>query len=316
MYKFTCEQLPEAKAFFDEHGYAVIQDVLNEDELELGKTGFSDYLAEVRTLYPEADFKEIYQKFRPVHGILQYPPALSHATFVEAVRESDTVAGVFNSFYGVPPETPTAASYDRINYQPAPSELGRKYRRRPDWWHVDQSAGNSGFQCIQGYLDIHGTPTEAHAGLQVVDQSHACFQHLADCYPDPAWNRTDWSRFTREDLSSALPDWDQSIVNVTSDPGDLVLWDSRTLHQSRVNTSDPNSETGRDSRLVFYTAHMPQDRLSDEDRARRQDFYDNYRTSSHWPDCRRNLRLTQTWGVPLDPTLEEFTRTAGFYRKE
>lgn len=65
-------------------------------------------------------------------------------------------------------------------------------------------------------------------------------------------------------------------VKVCCEPGDLVLWDSRTPHYNQ-------SPTANTCRFVVYTCYLPVSTATKEELiAKRQMFY-NTKGHSHWP---------------------------------
>lgn len=84
--------------------------------------------------------------------------------------------------------------------------------------------------------------------------------------PIPAWN-PEWYGFTTaglEWLSSHGCEW----VKVCAEPGDLVLWDSRTPHYNL-------SSTTATPRFCVYTCYMPVKDATQEELKRKRDAYES-----------------------------------------
>jgi hypothetical protein len=303
-------------------GWAVFPDVVPADICDKTYSDFSDWYSDVTGGTLSEFNKSDYGKLFPRHGILTYPQALSHADFVTRVRDYPQVRKIFIETYHrkfphlcirTRSNDKTIYGFDRINYQPSPDMNGYAssiYRdERYFWWHVDQHAGSESVS-YQSYIDIKGTLSSINAGLQVVDGSHLDFDHLSFYYSDdkPQWRTRDWGRFLLSELTEALPDWSERVVNVTSNKGDLVMWNSKVLHMSRRNTGKIRDKEYTDERFVIYSCHWPDCSPYNRDTRKRKLFERNLFTSSHYPDCRARMRVGDTYGKTPDPFVEKITR--------
>jgi ectoine hydroxylase-related dioxygenase (phytanoyl-CoA dioxygenase family) len=91
--------------------------------------------------------------------------------------------------------------------------------------------------------------------LRVREGSHLGFRDFCDKAErfETLKNRTgDWCMLNKEELDKHFPQDKYPIVNVESEPGDVVLWFSHTLHEGQVPR-----EPGADPRLVFYICQVP-----------------------------------------------------------
>lgn len=68
------------------------------------------------------------------------------------------------------------------------------------------------------------------------------------------------------------------LVKVCVDPGDLIIWDSRTLHYVRL----PESDT---IRSVIYATYTPAALATPEDLKLKVDLFHRFEGSTHWPHC-------------------------------
>lgn len=96
------------------------------------------------------------------------------------------------------------------------------------WSHVDQSAHNPNFECVQGILNLLPNGPQ-DGGLMVLDGSSAYytemwkrFDHLK---PEGGWNRHAF-QLVPEEMCSWLESKGCKWVKVCAQPGDLMLWDS------------------------------------------------------------------------------------------
>lgn len=96
------------------------------------------------------------------------------------------------------------------------------------WSHVDQSAYNPNFDCIQGILNLLPNGPE-DGGLMVLDGSSKYYTELWEHFdykkPENGWNS--WAfQLVDEEMCSWLESKGCKWVKVCAQPGDLMLWDS------------------------------------------------------------------------------------------
>jgi len=117
-------------------------------------------------------------------------------------------------------------SFDGFNIF-LPYLLNPEWLTKGGWYHVDQNAigkgQKKGRHCVQGFVTLTEA-TEHTGGLVVIPGSH--LQHTEMC--------------ERIEIAQAVGDYvpipegdpllEQQPVLVCAQPGDLILWDSRTVH--------------------------------------------------------------------------------------
>jgi hypothetical protein len=140
-----------------------------------------------------------------------------------------------------------------------------------NWFHLDQSyAQKPGFDTVQGLLNFFPT-TDQSGSTVMVPGSHHEFQRICSGNPSKG-------SFVRLTSAADLAYCHEQAVMVLLGPGDLCLWDSRTVHcSSGVDTSCssatealPGRERAPLARLVSYISMLPRSSLgsSEHDRKR------------------------------------------------
>jgi hypothetical protein len=272
----------ERREALERDGYVVIPNVISEDLADATLSEFQAFHAHATgQLFSEEEYQRE-RELKNVHGIIEYPGGLSHVDFVNRIREDPNVHQVFADIYNVnPEEDPILCAYDRVNYQASENMRKIPTRERKAWWHVDQKWDHPEFMCVQGYVDLVGSETDEHAGLQVLSGSHLNFEDLALAHAAGitagTWN--DWHHLSSEEVEYCAEKGGK-VVNVKCPKGGMVLWDSRTVHMSRPN-HHPDDE-----RFVIYTCGWPTSRLTDKDLARRAEAKRLRRATSAIPDAR------------------------------
>lgn len=169
------------------------------------------------------------------HGIMT-GWRLNHCEPVRRVRRDPRCLFVFASLYGT---DQLCGSLDRINFK----FPGRLYRSVKPWPHVDQNPRRLGRVTVQSYVTMMDAPEDAPSN-RLYEGSHALFAERW------AYRRTgdtsDWTTLSEEEaaaLERVCP-----LVKPVLRKGDMLLWDSRTVHS-------PCEGTSREGRYVIYLCY-------------------------------------------------------------
>lgn len=116
-----------------------------------------------------------------------------------------------------------------------------------------------GMQCVQGILNLAPNGPK-DGGLIVFKKSsklNELFFKTHTVKDGNTWGPADWHGFSQEDV-----DWFQAKgcekIKVCADPGDLVLWDSRTVHYNVLPETD-NTRAVMCKHRPLFNCHMPAD---------------------------------------------------------
>jgi ectoine hydroxylase-related dioxygenase (phytanoyl-CoA dioxygenase family) len=236
----------------DEHGYAVIANVANAEEIELSKGMFWDFWEKAQVRGPiKRDDLESWKHWmaNSATGILTGSAGGNHNDFS---WNSRTLPGVKNAFAKVWQDDRLVVSFDASGAF-RPYEPHKEWLTNGGWWHVDQNAlrgpHRQGRVTVQGLVTYYDA-TEHTGGLCVIPGSHKLHAQLCERAPTAQLKKMDYVSVPKNDpvLSSA------QAVLVCCRAGDLVLWDSRTVHcntpalahvdhfANKLNMSDKCSE--------------------------------------------------------------------------
>ncbi|KAI5480129.1 hypothetical protein MNV49_001789 [Pseudohyphozyma bogoriensis] len=148
------------------------------------------------------------------------------------------------------------------------------------WEHTDQSPSRRGFYCVQGIANLNDCGPE-DGGLMVLRGSSRLFEEFFDVHGRTGfktWGPVDWCNFSIEHQQWFFERgcvWEK----VCAGPGDLILWDSRTVHYNCTPKGD------RD-RVCTYICMAPARLMTEKDKADRKHAFANYLGSTHVPfDC-------------------------------
>lgn len=137
-------------------------------------------------------------------------------------------AGVLDAFSKLWGTDELLVSFDGINMT-IPEE--KRVETEP-WPHIDQSPERKGLVCAQGIINF--APNGPHdGGLIVLKKSHNLVEQFFHKHPETigrqTWGPKDWFGFTQEEMTW-FKDRGGEVVKVCAGPGDLIIWDSRTVH--------------------------------------------------------------------------------------
>lgn len=200
--------------------------------------------------------------------------AVTHEDWTWKIRSEPGVVGAFSKFLGT---EDLIVSFDAVNFGfPNRKDLPPN---KP-WPHQDQDPLKPGFRCLQGLVNLLPNGPD-DGGLIVCKGSHNLskqfHEEMAWEEKIPAWTN-EWYGFTDNGMKW-LKDHGCEWIKVCAEPGDLLLWDSRTAH---YNLSSKTNQP----RFAVYTCFMPVADASQEDLKRKKDAFERRVGTTHWPNAR------------------------------
>jgi hypothetical protein len=153
------------------------------------------------------------------------------------------------------------------------------------WPHVDQSPTRRFKHCVQGIVNLYPNgPLDG--GLMVLEGSTALFEEYFRTHeermPAEGWPTADWWGHDEAHL-----DWFYergcTWKKVEANPGDLILWDSRTVHYG-------DAARGTEPRLATYVCFKPIKDMSPEKLKEKQECFAKSWGTSHDPLGERHQR--------------------------
>jgi len=209
--------------------------------------------------------------------------AIGHEKFMWDARMEPGVLDAFARLWGT---DELLVSFDSLNmtFPNRPDKL-----RKAAWEHVDQSPLRRGLHCVQGIINLSPSGPE-DGGLLVYPGSNKYYDEFFDTQTDPSeWNSRDFYSFTLAQLA-----WYKSKGiaphKVCAEPGDLILWDSRTIHYGAEPTEKSNQ-----IRTVIYAAYTPAAWASEDQLALKQSVFKKFGCTTHWPHDNIVPRETETY---------------------
>jgi hypothetical protein len=286
---------PHISTFFKENGYVVTKNVANKEQQDTAVSLFWDLCERSQPLIKRNDPKTwdtSHWVASPSVGIMSgygigQSEFLWYARLLPKVRES------FSRIWN---DDDLLVSYDGCGVF-RPPEVNEEWRTSGAWYHIDQNLYNRpGLHAIQGLVNFF--PSGPYdGGFVVVPKSHIMCDEAFARIPDLCSKKSrDYFR-TPEDLEfwvearkaisqrDITNKYDLLPVKLVLEAGDLVLWDSRTIHCSHPATRNDPKSAGRLKRLAAYVCMTPASSAKNiEELAKyRVLAFQKGITTTHWP---------------------------------
>ncbi|KAH6693756.1 hypothetical protein F5X68DRAFT_128565 [Plectosphaerella plurivora] len=217
-------------------------------------------------------------------GGMYFGYASPHEKMAWEARTEPKIVEVFEKLWGT---KELLCSFDGMNI----SMPNRKDLNWSPWPHCDQNPERKGMQAVQGLLN-YAPNGPKDGGLMLMRGSAKLFneffahkREMADHEdaPPPEIKYMDLFLFSKKDIQ-----WFEErgcvMYKVDMEPGDFVLWDSRTMHYACL-------PEGEQIRHVQYICMTPRQFADDEALEAKKFCFENYLGTTHWPHC--NIRPAQ-----------------------
>ncbi len=240
-----------------EKGYCVIENILTAEEVETAVKYFREWFSS----HPQIE--ATHNKISP-HGIIKYHE-VGHQRHSWYIRTRPNVQNVFKEIWKT---DEVVVSYDSTGYI-----SGDCKKKDNIWTHTDQAPSKKGLKCIQGFVAL---TDNIERTLVVYEGSHKLHEEYAKEYN--LTSTKDWLLIEHEYLEKISDR--KRVLNVKA--GSLVLWDSRTFHQNQYGNGNSCSNNNKEERIVQYVSYLPRSNLSKKMLEKRQKYFADKRTTSHW----------------------------------
>jgi ectoine hydroxylase-related dioxygenase (phytanoyl-CoA dioxygenase family) len=240
------EQLDELA----EKGYCVIENILDAEEVDTAVKYFREWFSS----HPQIE--GVHNKISP-HGIIKFHE-VGHQKHAWYIRTRQNVQNVFKNIWKT---DDVVVSYDGTCYISADCK-----KKDAIWTHTDQAPSKKGLKCIQGFVALTNNTDRT---LVVYEGSHKLHEEYAKEYN--LTSTKDWLLIEHNYLEKISDK--KRVLNIKA--GSLVLWDSRTFHQNQYGNK-------KEERIVQYVSYLPRSNMSKKMLEKRQKYFADKRTTSHW----------------------------------
>ena len=282
--------ITEIKHKLNKHGWCIVPNILNADEIEEAKQMFYKW----QTTIKNHDY--LHKTIDP-HSIYKYHEA-GHQEHAWFVRTRPKVKEIFSGLWNT---DELVVSFDGSCYVDKECQ-----KKDAIWTHSDQAPNNNKLACYQGFVSLTSNKERT---LVVYDKTHRI--HNEYFKRRNIVNSKNWNLIDKHDVINA-----GKLKRVLRVPaGALVLWDSRTFHQNQYGA--PASE----ERMVQYVCFLPKNHTKNTEQMsiKRRKYFKERRTTSHWPyplsvnamqprtfgDKTKNIDYTQLTQCNIDKYMSE-----------
>ena len=230
----------------EHNGFTIVPNVLNATQVNTAKEKFFKW------------YQSLQSNNVPPHGIYKYH-YVGHQPHAWYIRTQPSIIAEFAKIWDT---NDLVVSFDGCCY--IPPNFARKDKC---WVHTDQAPNQKGKHCIQGFVSL--TANES-TSFVVYDGSHLLHEkYFAEKneFHGKRWNLID---------QIFVDSGTRKVLKVN--PGDLVLWDSRTFHENCYGNV-------AEERLVQYVCYLPKNNETNTaaQQRKRLQYFESFRTTSHWP---------------------------------
>ena len=267
-------------------GFVVIKGALSPSEAEHALNLTWDYLEQLGTGIDRNDMTTWGDDRWPIVTSGGIVPGLGigHS---EAQWFTRSVPSIKTAFASIWDDDNLLASFDGMALW-RPTDVDPKWEttRGGSWLHVDQHPiTRPGMHCVQGAVSLLATSPSAGGNI-LIPGSHKWFSSIPDRYSERLGRLPEWLdhfRFPADDprLQETPP------IMAHMEAGDMMLWDSRTVHCSSpglepAKATDPSMPAL--IRAASLVCMMPKSKANDDVIAKRRAAVDAVISTTNWCD--------------------------------
>ncbi|CAH0033317.1 unnamed protein product [Clonostachys rhizophaga] len=197
-----------------------------------------------------------------------------HEKFMWDARTEPGVLKPFEQIWGT---DELLVSFDTFNVSLPPKP---NVAPAAPWPHTDQSPYRKGLACVQGILNLSQAGPK-DGGLLLMVGSSTLFEKYFETF-EPRERKTQGKHYDLYRFDPDEVEWYKAQgcreIKIEAEPGDLILWDSRTIHHVAPIETDT-------IRTVIYTCYAPAALASPEDTKYKAELFERFEGTTHWPHC-------------------------------
>jgi len=293
-------------AYLEEHGYVVIAGALSGEQCARALDLTWDYLEALGTGVDRTDPATWDDDRWPtaVHGGILPGHGIGHSAAQWFIR---SVPAVKQTFAAVWDTDELLVSFDGMAlWRPWKLNPAWKTNRGGSWLHIDQHPiTRPGKQCVQALVNLLPT-SPAIGGNVLIPGSHKTFASIPDVYPTRLGRvplSVDHFRFPADDpmLAGTPP------IMCHMEAGDMLLWDSRTIHCSSSGMEEPATEAAL-MRAVSLVCMMPRRLTPPEVLEQRRAAVQRVISTTNWTD--RFINADKFPQILSAPDIDRYVRPA------
>ncbi|KAJ5701954.1 hypothetical protein N7488_009502 [Penicillium malachiteum] len=194
----------------------------------------------------------------------------AHEKYVWDGRMEPEIIDAFAKIWGT---DELLVSFDTINI----TLPGRTDVQWSPWPHADQAPERKGLSC-RGWPQGWWPATDGGISSKLFDQFFSL--NPLDRTQGIGAKHYDFYPF-KEHHVKWYEEQGCKFIKVCAEPGDLILWDSRSMHYAKFPESD-------EVRTIIYACYTPASHATPEELKKKAELFQRWETTTHWPHC--NIR--------------------------
>jgi ectoine hydroxylase-related dioxygenase (phytanoyl-CoA dioxygenase family) len=286
------------RATLAEHGVAIVRGVLDKAACDKMKTQMYEFFEHVTSAWEtpfkhsdEKTWRELYKLF-PVHGMLFQHWGAGQSQVAWDVRQNPEVVKVFREFWKC---EDLLTGKDGVGFGLMPEATNKGWHHK-NWMHSDQSYTVEGFKCMQTWLTALDVE-EGDSTLSLLLGSHKLHAEFAQIFGIK--DKGNWYKLTAEQQQWYTNNGCE-LVNVTCKAGDMVCWDSRTIHCGK---GPDKGRANPKERIIVYVSMQPRVMAKGSDLKKKRKAVEELRTTTHWAAKPKLFgKYPRTYGKPIPDT--------------
>ena len=309
MAEWTCN-LDNLVSTLKQFGVAIVPNILDAKEckaLEDGLWDHFDYICSAGPTLKRGDpttwKKALQGTLMPNHGMLCQFHNVGQCQAVWDIRGNPRVQAGYHRIFPKANGKLTV-SFDGVSFGLAPEHTGIGWHTK-NWLHCDQGWGKMAKtrvlgkrRAVQSWVTAFDIG-EGDGTLQVLVGSHKFHKEFARVFHKEE-HSVDWYKLEEKEVRWFVEEKGCHLRNIECPAGSQVFWDSRTIHAGRAPLRG-RQNTGR-NRFVVYICYSPRNWLSAKFAAKKRDYLQQGRMTSHWAHWPKLFAKTpRTYGKPLPP---------------
>lgn len=232
------------------YGVAIVAGVLNQAECDAMSDGLDTWLEQ----FPRYD-KNRPEKWRisdlaPVQSMIYQGHEIGQCQMVWDVRQNPKIVSIFESFYNVKDPKDLLVSFDGVGFL----FPGKKIWNQSEYgnFHVDQGYLEPGFRTLQSWVTAFDV-NEGDATITVFEKSNQWHSIMKEVFHKNDTRNKHFNVLEPDQLKYLVQNGCHPI-SITCKKGDMVFWDSRTVH---AGTKPFEWRSSPNKRLVVYVCYAP-----------------------------------------------------------
>ena len=304
--EYLVNEPSEIKEKLNEYGVAIIENVLNKEEILRMNKGMFDYLEHITKNFEipitrdnEESWRE-YSKLYPKHNMLLQQWQVGHAQFIWDIRQNEKICDIFAKIWEVNKED-LICSFDGASFH-FPHEITKRGWFKNEWFHTDQKFANNDFDCIQSWITGYDV-NKGDASLSFLERSHLFRDQFNERFmmKDHKDFKKNWFKLSSEQVEFFVNKGCERRC-VMCKEGSIVLWDSRLMHCGKEPLKERENKKFRN---VVYVCMKPRNLCSNANLRKRIKAFEELRMTTHYPECPKLFpKYPRTYGGPLPNVVE------------